>query len=357
MNIAVFCVVAIVLYGIQFFFLGKGLKRLRCHRAFNHTTFFAGESGEFVETVRNDSMCIIPWLRLESQLSPYIQLGSQSNLHVSHEAYYSSMFTLMPYQQIRRKHRVKFLRRGMYNLGSAHMTLGDMLDIFRYSEPQEQTVEVMVYPALMEPEQLPPLLTNQMSEISRNRQLLQDPFLVRGIRPYQPGDPVKDIHWPATARIGQAQVRVRDYTAKTRLLVVLNVQSADMQWQDALPENRQEVMENAISLAATLCMEALKHGLPAGFAANASVGRKRDTTLVLPREDSARKEELLSVLARLGTTRTQHFPAFLETLKCYTDLDIFVLSFYENDDIKDALRELERCGNRITFHRLEGGVK
>lgn len=357
MNIAVYCVIAIVLYGIQFFFLSRGIKRLRCTRAFSRTNFFAGESGELVEIVRNDSLCIIPWLRLESQISPYLQLGSQNNLQISHDMYYSSLFTLMPYQQIRRTLRVKFLRRGVYNLGNAHLTIGDTLDVFRYSQPQNLSAEVMVYPALLEPEQLPPLLTMQMGELSRRRQLLQDPFLVRGIRPYVPGDPVRDIHWPATARTGQTQLRIRDYTARTQLLVVLNMQAEEMQWQDTLPEQRADAMEHAISLAATLCMQTLQAGLAAGFGTNASADDTRGTILLPPQEGSARTEEIFSILARLNTSRNQHFSLYLETLKAHTGLDIFVLSMYCDEEIREAMRQLEQCGNRVTFHLLEGGVQ
>lgn len=355
MNIPVYCIIAFIVYCLQFPFMRRGIKRLRCTRTFSRTAFFAGESGELIETVRNDSLCVIPWLRLESQLSHFIQLGSEKNLQVSHDMYYSSLFTLMPYQQIRRTHRVTFLRRGVYDLGNAHLTIGDMLDIFRYSHPQDLTTGVMVYPELLEPEQLPPLLSVQLGELSRRRQLLQDPFLIRGIRPYLPGDPVRDIHWPATARTGEAQLRIRDYTTRTRLLVALNIQAEEMQWQNQLPGGMEDLMEYAISLAATLCIHALRSGLAAGFAANASIIGESTPILLPPAEGSARTEELLSVLARLHTIRVQSFSTFLESLEGYSGLDIFVLSCYDSTDIRTAIQHLEQGGNQVTFHLMEGG--
>jgi len=33
-----------------------------------------------------------------------------------------------------------------------------------------------------------------LGELITKHRTLSDPFLVRGLRPYQPGDPVKDIH-------------------------------------------------------------------------------------------------------------------------------------------------------------------
>lgn len=262
---------------------------------------------------------------------------------------------LMPYQQIRRTHRVKFLQRGIYDLGKAHLTVGDMLDIFRFGRPQDLDTRVMVYPALLETDQLPTLLSQKLGELSHRRQLQQDPFLVRGIRPYLPGDPVRDIHWPATARTGEAHVRIHDYTARTKLLVVLNVQAQYMQWQNRLPEQMEAAMEHAISLAATLCMQSLQSGLASGFCANACLTGEDSPVLLLPVEGNAQAETLLSTFARLQTDRAQPFPAFLEKLKAYSGLDIFILSHYEDEEIHAAVALLERSGNHVTFHLLEGG--
>ena len=109
-----------------------GLRGLQCTRAFSRPAVFEGEEGEMVEIVRNDRPMLIPWLRVESHISPHLRLGrikngaassaaadAKDNLHVSGSRYYCSLFTLLPYQQIRRRHRVTFLHRGAYDLGNA----------------------------------------------------------------------------------------------------------------------------------------------------------------------------------------------------------------------------------------------
>ena len=60
-----------------------GLRGLRCTRAFSRQAVFQGEEAEMIEVVRNDRPVIIPWLRVESHISPYLRLGRQDNLHVS----------------------------------------------------------------------------------------------------------------------------------------------------------------------------------------------------------------------------------------------------------------------------------
>ena len=355
MTILIYLGIVIALCFLQYPFLAWSLKRLRCSRQLSRTTAFAGESGEMIEVVGNHSPFIIPWLRLESHLSPYLKLGKQDSVQSLHETFYASLFTLMPYQQIRRTHQIRFLRRGVYELGSASLTSGDILNIFRFGLSLEDSVQVLVFPRLLEADQVPPVLSQQMGELSRQRQLMQDPFLVRGIRAYQPGDPIRDIHWPATARVGQAQLRLHDDSARTRLLVVLNIQGEDMQWQDKMEDRMIPTMEYGISLAATLCMQALENGLCAGFAANTSTQDDRETTLLMPSDGGTARETILTTLARLQTTRHQHFPHFLKGLSVHSGLDILILSCYDNEEIRQARQDLENRDNRVSFHLVEGG--
>ena len=356
MSVLVILVVLAALYALSGVVLQKvGLKGLACSRAFSRPAVFEGDEGEMIEIVRNDRPVMIPWLRVESRISPHIRLGRQDNLHVSGSMYYCSLFTLMPYQQVRRRHKVKFLHRGAYDLGSASLTAGDILGLFQSNREQSMRVPVLVYPRLLDERDVPAPLSRLMGEMVSRRQLLSDPFLVRGIRPYQPGDPVRDIHWPATARTGETQVRVHDHTAQTKLLVVLNVQRKDGQWGDHLMEYEQGEIEHEISMAATLCIQALRAGLAAGFAANMPLGEEKSCTVLLPSGGAAREEELLTAFARLTILRSLAFPNFLESLTAYSGLDMLIISCYDSEEIQLAMQRLRQSGNQASLYLVKGG--
>lgn len=355
MTVIVFLAAVVLLYGIWCIAIRLGLKDLSCTRSFSAPAAFEGEEGEVIEVVRNDKPTIIPWLMVESRISPHLRFGRQDNLHVSGEMHYCSQFTLMPYQQIRRRHRVRYLHRGAYNLGNASLTAGDLLGFSKFQRTQDLDAPLLVYPRLMSDDELPIPMSRMLGELTRRPQLLQDPFLVRGIRPYMPGDPVRDIHWPATARTGEAQIRVHDYSARTKLLVVLNVQKRELQWHDHISEEDGEFVERAISLAATVCVRSLREGLAVGFAANMPVGDSHESTVLLPTDGAAREEELLATFARLKVLRTENFPAFLDGLAGLTGMDMVVMSSYDSESIQTALEQLRRSGNQIHFHLYQGG--
>ena len=356
MSVPVILVSLAILYAAFGLLIAKfGLRGLACTRTFDRPAVFEGETGEMIETVRNDRPMLIPWLRVESRISPYLQLGGQDNLLVSDRTHACSLFTLMPFQQIRRRHKVAFLRRGAYNLGNATITVGDPLGAFQSFMEQRMDAPLLVYPRLLDDRELPAPLLSLFGEIASARNLLTDPFLIRGIRPYQAGDPIRDIHWAATARTGETHVRVHDYTAKAKLLVVFNGERKDGQWSDVLMDYEETDIEQVIAMAATLCSRALGMGLSAGFAANLPIGKENPSTVLLPAASPAREEELLTAFAQLTIKRTQSFDELLTSLaqRC-EDLDVLVLSRYTNEKIESALQALRHSSCRVHLYLLGG---
>lgn len=355
MSILNFLAALALMYALWTLTVKKGMKNLTCRRSFSKPTAFEGEEGELVEVVRNDGPYIIPWLRVESYISPNLQLGRQENLHVSSDTFYRSCFALMPYQQIRRRHYVKFLRRGVYDLGNASMAAGDLLGLTRFWKDQHLHTPVVVYPQVLDTEELPLPLSRTLGELVSKNRLLTDPFLVRSIRPYQPGDLIRDIHWQATARTDEVQVRVHDHTVCTRLLVVLNAQRTDNQWDDYVREADLPILEEEIRLAASICVHALRAGIAVGFSANMPQETGGVSTWVTPAEGSAWEEVLLEAFARLQLHCSEKFVPLLESLTQYTDMDILVLSSYDSESIQQTLDKLRQSGNQVTFYQTEGG--
>lgn len=355
MSIVNFLLTLLVLYLLWCWMLKRSIKHLHCIRTLSCEEAFEGEQGELIEIVRNDRPYLIPWLLIESNLSPNIQLHMHKNLSVSDDRYYCSSFTIMPYQQIRRRHKVTFLHRGSYELGNATLTVGDLIGIKQFWRTQKANTKVLVYPRILEKEDLPFPVSLILGELVRRQQLLTDPFLVKGIRAYQMGDPVRDIHWPATARSSELQVRIHDHSARTRLLVVLNVQGSENQLGSVIPKEQEPSVEEAIRLAASICVHTIRSGFPAGFVANMPLGEEKSSAVMLPAEGVAYEKELLAAFAQMSIRCTENFLHLLDSLTTCSGMDILIISKYDSEGIQEGIQKLRQYGNQVSLYRMEGG--
>ncbi|MBE5801937.1 MAG: DUF58 domain-containing protein [Clostridiales bacterium] len=330
---------------------GFALKGMQCQRRFSVPCAYEGDTVEVVEVVRNDRPLLVPWLRMESRISRHLRFGRQDNLKVSGDMYHRSLFMLMPYQQITRRHKVRLLHRGAYDIGNVTITAGDLLGLACASCEQNLSAPILVYPRLLQPEEMPKPLYRLLGEITVHRRLLQDPFLVDGLRPYHQGDHVRDIHWAATARTGELQVRTHDFTADTRLMVIINSQLSSHQWGD-LMDYEQGPVEYAISVAATLCVEAMRRGVNCGFGASMPL-KDQDKCVIFPPGTSIGEEELLAAMARLQVRFVKRFTNFLDEVMTFTGMDILILSVYESPEIQVKMQALRDAGNTVQLHLLD----
>jgi uncharacterized protein (DUF58 family) len=72
---------------------------------------------------------------------------------------------------------------------------------------------------------------------------------LRGMRPYEPGDSLKTVHWPATARTGTLTIRQFDAPAQPELVIAVDLNTSD------------DAAEALASRAAGLAYEVLATGV------------------------------------------------------------------------------------------------
>ena len=327
-------------------------KGFHYERRFSQKTATAGDTITFTEVIRNRKPLFLPWLRIESNISPYLQFKSEEELDIRFDRYHKSVFTLPAFSQVTRKHPVKLHHRGHFVLKNVTVTCGDLMGIEQTEREWEAPAELHVYPKLL-PED--PFFTSQryQGDESVRRFIIDDPFLVNGIRAYRAGDPVRDIHWAATARMNELQVKTHDFTADPKLMVVLNCQNREDQWGELMDYEKEQI-EHGISILATICMKALKMGTQAGFCANMPMEGSDACAFVQPVGGAGAEDMLLSAMSLLQVQRAKRFPLFLESLNL-TGMDVIILSCYDSEEIQAHIRALRRAGNQVQLMLLKGG--
>ena len=129
--------------------------------------------------------------------------------------------------------RSPLTRRGAFSLGPTELTSGDPFGLFtlRKRIPAEDVLVVLPMPFPISTFPPPPGLLPGGKTIHQ-RTLDVTPHAA-GVREYVPGDPMKRIHWPSTARRGRFMVKEFEQDPQAEIWLFLDAQG---EVQSALPE-------------------------------------------------------------------------------------------------------------------------
>ncbi len=207
--------------------------------------------------------------------------------------------------------RTWLTRRGRFALGPTTLTTGDLFGFFRTSKKFPAVGSVVVLPAIFEIESfpyLPGLLPG--GQVIRRKSSDVTPH-ASNVREYAPGDPLKRIHWPTTARRGQLMVKEFDQDPQSEIWIFLDIQSkthfekkqeiVEVEPEEFLFGRRPAVrlppstLEYAVSVSASLAHFFTRQNRAVGLVA---AGRRAYT--VIHAERSERQEsKILETLAFL----------------------------------------------------------
>ena len=329
-------------------------KHMQYERKLSRKDVFEGESIELMEIIANNKLTPLPWLRVESKMSPWLRFRSQENLEILDDRFHRSVFYLRPYSRITRRYNVKCLRRGYYDLSITTLTVGDLFGLSSTSQEAHSDAKLFVYPSLLGEDQLPDEALRWQGDISVKRWIFPDPILINGIRDYQLGDSRKDIHWKASARSGSLQVKTHDYTVFPRLLIVFNIDPEDNFW-GLLSDSQVEEMEYGVRTVATLCNWAIVNNMEVGLYSNAKISFADNVAIAIePACNASQMTRILETLAGLQFKQHESIYRTLEHLieNNTSETDILVFSTFWNESFDHRCDELRRKGNSVTHITL-----
>lgn len=270
MELLWFLVVGLLLILAQGIVLGvPALKRISYQREFAKKQCYAGDELEMVEKISNEKRLPVPWLRLEAMMPASFIFHTGAELGISRGDIYQnhqSLFSLKPYTRITRKHFFTCQHRGVYPLETVTMTGGDLLGVYSSARKQPVSEQITVFPALFADHEMPTSYEVWQGELEVSRWIVEDPFLILGVREYGASDPMNRIHWTASARTGQLQVYKQGYSSDPQTLIIFNIQESSDMWSVV---TKPGMAERGLSYAATAVNDAVSRGLKTGFMHNA----------------------------------------------------------------------------------------
>ncbi|MBR6747894.1 MAG: DUF58 domain-containing protein [Clostridia bacterium] len=343
--------IVIILQGV--YFSKRNFKSIRYRRHFTPNEANVGETVTLVEHIENTRLLPIPWVRVEASISSDLIIGRSKSKDKLRQ-FHRSMFALPPYSTITRRHPVYCSHRGYYHIPTVSLTTGDVLGISdRKSRDIPTDTTLLVYPNIVPIEDIFSIRNSFTGDVVVRRWIVEDPFLIKGVRDYASGDPQNHINWKATARVGRLQVHNYDYSADVRLMIMLNVETEDGQWTVTRDP---ECVEREISYAASIAQYALENGVETGFSTNGKYIDDPETQVRLTPYTSAEQlNSLLLALAKLTHNRRQTFQKLLEMEadEGLTGCDILIISAYTCEEIDEQVERLRGLGNAVEFLMVE----
>ncbi|WP_419194418.1 DUF58 domain-containing protein [Novipirellula herctigrandis] len=154
-------------------------------------------------------------------------------------------------------------RRGYYQIGPTVLETGDLMGLYRRYRVGTTPQYVTVLPSIV------PLSTYEIGsrrpigEIRMRENVMDDPTRLRGIRRWQPGDPMRSVHWAATARTGTLHSKIYEPSSIAGATLVLDLHA------DTNPIKHEPVRTDlAITTAASIAHALHDAGEPFGLATN-----------------------------------------------------------------------------------------
>ncbi len=226
--------------------------------AFSEEEAGVGDSLYLYETAVNKKKMKLPTICVKFAASRFLLFEDETQGTVSDYFYRNDVMNIGGFQKVRRKLRFTCKKRGLYSVRDGELVSYDMLYSRSFVHHLEFDAKLLVYPALVSVEPFIPFFQSGNGCMKTDTPLFEDPFSYVGVREYTPQDSMRKIHWKASARMGEWQVKTTEYTAASPVIILLNLESPGV-------FTLVDVMESSICLAHSLVYYLCSRGVPTGL--------------------------------------------------------------------------------------------
>ncbi|MCL4545672.1 MAG: DUF58 domain-containing protein [Chloroflexi bacterium] len=196
-------------------------------------------------------------------------------------------------------------RRGRYHLGPLTVRLGDPFGFFSLRQEYDDTITFLVLPPVVDLPGLELPRGSLAGSSSGAVRVLQVTSTASTVRSYQPGDSVKRIHWPTTARRNELFVKDYDLERSSDLWIVLDLDALTL-----FGEEDDSTEEYGVRIAVGLANRVLREGRAVGLLTTG-----RDRVMVAPERSGDQFDRLLGELAGVRCDGEQRLSEVLPTVE------------------------------------------
>jgi uncharacterized protein (DUF58 family) len=325
---------------------------LSYRRELGQTRAFFGEEVPLVLEIVNAKPLPLAWLEIEDAVPGQgltVVPGHVGPSHMPGRRLLSMLLSVRWYERVRRHYTVRCEARGFHPFGPVTLRTGDVFGFAAQELELPGEDYLLVYPRIVTLERLGLPAHDPFGDVPLQRQwLFEDPLRAVGVREYRPGDSLRRLHWKATARAPdqQLQVKLLEPTTTYRLMVLLNVSTFGEHW--AWQGYDPELLEAAITVAASVASWGAEQGYQIGLSANAKAYRSRMALRMPPSRDPRQLMHVLEALATLVPMATMGAQTLveLEERDLAYGTTVVMVTAVADDALVRQLARLRRAGHR-----------
>jgi uncharacterized protein (DUF58 family) len=325
------------------------LQKVSYRRTLSSTRAFFGDTITLELSIANNKFLPLPRIHVAEEIPADLTFpkGELVPSYRINRKVLSNRFSLGWYRKLSRRYPVQCMKRGDFVFGPTEIESSDPFGFLPKELIIQSQEHLLVYPPIVPLEELGIPSRHPFGDLRNRRHLFEDPEQAMTTRDYVPGDPLKRVHWRATARAQRMQSRVYEKTTSVDLAVFLDVRTvSDLNYWAAVVPN---LLESAIIVAASIAADTINKGNRVGFYANEY---HRDSDRVMrfpPSRHPDRLKEILEALACIrgiaNITANQHLAQEAKNLAWETTM--VLVTAVLNDEIVTTLKHVSRAGRRV----------
>jgi uncharacterized protein (DUF58 family) len=324
-----------------------GMRRVEYSRQLSTDRAVAGDDVALDVTIWNRKPLPLPWVTADDLVGHGLTIRERPQMDVDHERNEMQLlrngWALAWYERVVRHFHLDDVRRGTYPFGPVQLRIRDILGRRAADDELELPATLVVAPPSVELRHAEKPVA-PLGERRAPNALSVDPALFAGVRPFQPGDSLRQVHWRATARLGRTVTRRLEPARGRQAMVVVDAQTVDgPHWQMTFDE---AAFEELCVLGASVARRLLADGAAVGVAAASFAGSPQKFAWLAPRASIGQLRRAGELLARISPVASASLLDLLAwlTRRLAPGTTLLLLTARDPAGVLPALRRIERLG-------------
>jgi len=333
-----------------------GLLDLAYDRRLGTGRAVVGDTVDLDVAVWNRKPLPLPWIAADDLVTDGIEVRERPldlDDEVVRRRSLRNTWALGWYERVIRHFHLEARHRGVFEFGPVRLHIRDLVGRHAVTEERALPDRLVVAPRTAAVRDVA-LARAPIGERRARSGLVHDPALFGGVRPFQPGDPLRRIHWRATARLGRPVSRRWEPARSRQVILVLDVRTVEgadwaMDWDE-------DAFEGLCVAAASVARNLLDGGAAVGLAAAGFSGTAQRVAYLPSRSGPTQLGRVTDLLARLGPISSGTLAGLLTwlTRRVPAGASLLVLTARSPHAVHPTLRRLQASGYAVEVLLLGG---